>query len=139
LVPPARATAYREGGSYSVLIRHDAGSLLVQGSAGWVDGALKGQRADVVLLGIGALGTKDEAYMEAYVREVVDAVDARLVIPIHYDDFTLPIDRPFRPMPRLLDDFDAAMAFLEQRIPSVPGRRLAMLPAWEPVALLPVP
>jgi L-ascorbate metabolism protein UlaG (beta-lactamase superfamily) len=139
LVPPARATAYREGGSYSVLIRHDAGTLLVQGSAGWVDGALSGQRADVVLLGIGGLGTKDEAYMDAYVREVVDAVGARLVVPVHYDDFTLPIDRSFRPMPRLLDDVDAAMAFLEHRIPSVPGRRLAMLPAWEPVALLPVP
>ena len=51
LVPPARATAYLEGGSYSPLIEHDGRSLLVQGSAGFVPGALRGRHAEVVFLG----------------------------------------------------------------------------------------
>jgi L-ascorbate metabolism protein UlaG (beta-lactamase superfamily) len=112
LVPPARAMDYREGGSYSVLIEHDGRSLLIQGSAGFVEGALGPYRADVVLLGVGALGTRDDSYMAAYWKEVVEAVRARRVVPIHWDDFTLPLAEPLRPAPRLIDDFDATMRFL---------------------------
>ena len=136
LVPPARATAYREGGSWSLVIRHPLGTALVQGSAGWVDGALAGQHADVVFLGIGGLGTKDDAYREAYYREVVEAVGPRLVVPIHYDDFSLPFEDPPSPMPVLLDDVPGSLAFLERR--ATPGRRLGLLPAWQRVRLFPL-
>jgi L-ascorbate metabolism protein UlaG (beta-lactamase superfamily) len=136
LVPPARATDYREGGSYSVLIEHPLGSLLVQGSAGWIDGALAGRHADVVLLGIGALGSKDASYREAYYREVVDAVGAKCVIPIHYDDFTLPLDQPLRAMPNLLDDVEASLRFLVQQTAQRPGVEMGILPVWQPVPLL---
>jgi L-ascorbate metabolism protein UlaG (beta-lactamase superfamily) len=71
LVPPARATEYRDGGTWSLFVRHPSGTMLIHGSAGWRDGMLAGRQADVVLLGIGGLGTKDEAYREAYWREVV--------------------------------------------------------------------
>ena len=135
LVPPVRADAYKEGGSYSVLIAHPLGRLLVQGSAGWKDGALAGGRADVVLLGIGGLGTRDDAYRDAYWREVVEAVGATCVIPVHWDDFTLPLSEPLRPAPRLLDDVDASMAFLAART-AASGRRLGLLPLWTSVPLL---
>jgi L-ascorbate metabolism protein UlaG (beta-lactamase superfamily) len=131
LVPPARATAYREGGSFSVLIAHPRGRLLVQGSAGWIPDALREERADVVLLGVGALGTKDTPYMEAYYREVVEAVGARLVVPIHWDDFTRPLDEPLVPMPRLVDDFDMVLRFLVARTAAA-HVTLALLPAWQP-------
>lgn len=135
LVPPARADAYKEGGSYSVLIAHPLGRLLVQGSAGWADGALGGRRADVVLLGIGGLGTRDDQYRDDYWREVVDAVGAPCVIPVHWDDFTLPLSEPLRPAPRLLDDVDASMAFLAERAAAT-RRQLGLLPTWQPVPLL---
>ncbi|MET0351115.1 MAG: MBL fold metallo-hydrolase, partial [Rhizobacter sp.] len=49
--PPARATAWREGTVWSLLVTHEAGgSWLVQGSAGYVPGALAGMKADVVFL-----------------------------------------------------------------------------------------
>jgi L-ascorbate metabolism protein UlaG (beta-lactamase superfamily) len=134
LAPPAAAMDYREGGSYSVLVAHPFGRLLVQGSAGWKDGALAGQRADVVLLGIGALGTGDDAYRETYYREVVEAVGPRCVIAIHWDDFTRPLDAPLRPMPALLDDFDRSMQFLARRVG--PRAALALLPFGQPVPLL---
>jgi len=135
LVPPARATQYLEGGSFSVLVAHAAGSLLVQGSAGWLDGALAGRHADVVLLGIAGIGGRDEAYREDYWRAVVGAVGPRCVIPIHWDDFTLPLSAPLEPSPRLLDDFAASMAFLTRKTSSgAPG--LGLLPAWKPVTLL---
>ena len=135
LVPPARALDYLDGGSWSLLVEHPAGSLLVQGSAGWREGALSGRHADVVLLGIGGLGTRDAAYREDYWRNVVAPVAPRCVIPIHWDDFTRPLDEPLVPPPRLLDDFDVTLAFLARRAAGG-SPALALLPVWEPVALL---
>jgi L-ascorbate metabolism protein UlaG (beta-lactamase superfamily) len=136
LVPPARAMAYREGGSFSILVRHPLGTLLVHGSAGWRDGALANQHADVALIGLAGLGTKDAAYTEEYLTQVVDAVGARLVIPIHWDDFSRPLTEPLVPMPRLLDDLSLTLSrvgpHLDRR-----GVKLALLPVFEPVALLP--
>lgn len=130
LVPPARATAYKEGGSYSVLVEHDGRRrLLVQGSAGFVEGALQGRPAEVVFLGIGAAGKQGEAYLDAYWREVVAATGARRVIPIHWDDFTRPLEVPLLPMPRLIDDFDASMGFLIER-GRASGVDLRLPPVW---------
>jgi len=138
LVPPARSTDYKEGGSYAVWIEHERGRLVVQGSAGIAEGALRDVRADVILLGIGALGTRDEAYREAYWRETVEAVGARRVIPIHYDDFTRPFEDPPPAMPDLLDDVAGSLRFLRAR--AGPGRDVRLAPAWravDPFAALP--
>jgi L-ascorbate metabolism protein UlaG (beta-lactamase superfamily) len=132
LVPPARAFDYLAGESYSILIEHGGRRLLVQGSAGYVEGALQGPRAKVVLLGVGALSTQDDEYRRAYWREVVTAVGARRVIPIHWDDFTLPLDEPLRPMPRRLDDLDVTMRFLLAGV-SESGIDVRLLPEWTAV------
>ncbi len=126
---PLRASDYLEGGSYSVLIEHEGKSMLVQGSAGYVEGALRGRHAGVVFLGTGLLGAQDEAYRQAYWKEVVQAVGARRVIPIHWDDFTKPMTQPLVSLPALLDNFDVSMAFLQQRgqAESVDVR---MAPVW---------
>ena len=59
VVPPARASAYRCGEAWSLIVtQSDGRSLLVQGSAGFVPGALDGHRADVAYLGIGQLGVQ---------------------------------------------------------------------------------
>ncbi|HEY8153445.1 MAG TPA: MBL fold metallo-hydrolase [Myxococcota bacterium] len=135
LVPPASAMDYLDGGSFSLLIEHATGTLLVQGSAGWLDGALAGRHADVVLLGIGGLGGRDEAYREDYWRAVVEPVAPRCVIPIHWDDFTLPLSAPLEPSPRLLDDVPASLAFLIRKTAGG-APALGMLPEWKPVTLL---
>ena len=135
LRPPDRASAWQEGGSYSELIEHPLGTLLVQGSAGWRDGALDGRRADVVALGIGALGTSDAAYLDGYYRAVIEAVRPRCVIPIHYDDYTLPLDGDLEPMPSMLDDVPATLRALEQRARAAPGIGMGLLPPLAPVVL----
>jgi L-ascorbate metabolism protein UlaG (beta-lactamase superfamily) len=137
LVPPARLNEYLEGGSYSVLIEHPAGTLLVQGSAGWEDGALAGRRADVVLLGVAGLGTREPEYTERYLAEVVDAVRPRLVVPIHWDDFSRPLTEPLVPLPRFFDDVGLTMRRLSDSLASR-GVRMALLPTFEPVSLLPI-
>ena len=74
-----KASAYRCGESWSTLIHHAPSDrrLLIQGSAGFVTGALEGRQAEVAYLGIGQLGLQPEAYIERYWAETVGAVGAR--------------------------------------------------------------
>ncbi|MGO9121001.1 MAG: MBL fold metallo-hydrolase [Desulfomonilaceae bacterium] len=115
LVPPLRANHYQEGGIFSVLIEHDEKTLLVQSSAGFVEAALCGRRADVVFLAVGGLGRQYDVFQHAYWREIVKTVGARRIIPIHWDDFTLPLEQPLVPIPFLFDNFAKSMAFLLDR------------------------
>lgn len=112
LTPPAHVSAFKEGGSYSVVIAHRGRRILVQASAGFVPDALDGVQADVVFLGIGMLGKLDQRYRENFWKEVVQATGAQRVIPIHWDDFWLPLDTPLKPLPSQFDDFPATMRFL---------------------------
>ena len=115
LTPPAKAAAYRCGEAWSVLVRHTSSlRLLIQGSAGYVEGALAGQQADVVYLGVGQLGIQDEAYIETYWRETVGTVGARRAVLIHWDDFFRPLDQPLRALPFAGDDLDVTMRVLSR-------------------------
>jgi L-ascorbate metabolism protein UlaG (beta-lactamase superfamily) len=113
LKPPVRASDYKEGQSYAMLVEHEGRSLLITSTAGFVPGALQGVKAQVVMLGIGAMGPRSEEHKAAYWAETVQTVGAQRVIPIHWDDFWRPSTLPMRPMPLPLDDFDASMAFLQ--------------------------
>jgi L-ascorbate metabolism protein UlaG (beta-lactamase superfamily) len=113
VVPPARAKAYRCGEAWSILLRHTSGrTALVQGSAGFVPGALTGHRADVAYLGAGQLGVQDEDYVRTYWAETVEAVGAKRVVLIHWDDFFRPLDVPLRALPYAGDDLDVTMRVL---------------------------
>jgi L-ascorbate metabolism protein UlaG (beta-lactamase superfamily) len=113
LVPPAKANAYKCGEAWSIHLTHTSGSsLLVQGSAGFVPGALAGTHADVVYLGIGQLGIHDESFIQDYWREIVTTVGARRVVLTHWDDFFRPLDEPLRSLPSAGDDLDHTMRVL---------------------------
>ena len=132
LKPPARPTAWREGRTWSLLVHHRSGrSFLVQGSAGFAAGALRGQHADVVFLGTGALGRQSSAYRAQLWHEVVDAVGARRVVVVHWDDFWQGLDRPLQALPYLVDDFAATMDDF-QRLARQRGQALSLPPLFTP-------
>ncbi|NPC98103.1 MBL fold metallo-hydrolase [Nocardioides sp. zg-DK7169] len=113
VVPPARATAYRCGEAWSLLVAHARGrTALVQGSAGFVPGALAGHRAEVAYLGVGQLGVQPESYLEDYWTETVRAVGARRVVLTHWDDFFRSLEHPLRALPYAGDDLHVTMAAL---------------------------
>ena len=89
VVPPAKAAAYRCGEAWSILVHHRSSDrrLLIQGSAGFVPGALAGMRAEVAYLGVGQLGLQSPDYIEQYWNETVRTVGAQRVVLIHWDDF----------------------------------------------------
>lgn len=110
VVPPVKASAYRCGEAWSIILEHESGrSALIQGSAGFVGGALDGRRADVAYLGIGQLGVLPEDYIRAYWAQTVEAVGARRVVLTHWDDFFRGLDVPLRALPYAGDDLDVTM------------------------------
>jgi L-ascorbate metabolism protein UlaG (beta-lactamase superfamily) len=114
VIPPVRASAYRCGEAWSTLVHHGPSGrrLLIQGSAGFVKGALAGQRANVVYLGVGQLGLQPEHYIVDYWTETVRTVGARRVVLIHWDDFFRPLSKPLRTLPYAADDLDISMSIL---------------------------
>jgi L-ascorbate metabolism protein UlaG (beta-lactamase superfamily) len=109
LRPPARVRDYKEGGNYSFLIEHAGRRILVHASANFARGSMRGMAADVVFLGIGALGKQSERFTRDYWREIVQETGARLVIPIHWDNLFRPLDEPLEPLPFAMDNFEGAM------------------------------
>lgn len=132
VVPPARASAYRCGEAWSLVLHHRPSGrrLLVVGSAGFVPGALAGQHADVVYLGIGQLGLMPERYVADYWTETVLTVGARRVVLIHWDDFFRPLHAPLRALPYAGDDLDASMRVLT-RLAARDGIPLHLPRLWE--------
>jgi L-ascorbate metabolism protein UlaG (beta-lactamase superfamily) len=116
VVPPVKVSAYKCGEAWSTLVRHRPSErrLLIVGSAGFVPGALAGQRADVVYLGVGQLGLQPEQYLVDYWTEAVHTVGARRVVLIHWDDFFRPLHKPLRALPYAGDDLDVSMRVLSR-------------------------
>ncbi|MHC8327393.1 MBL fold metallo-hydrolase [Pseudomonas sp. LB1P83] len=135
LKPPASASDYKEGGNYSYLIEQRNGlRILIHPSANFTKGLYNNVKADVVFLGIGFLGKQDLQFARNYWHEVVQATGARLVIPIHWDDFFEPFDKGLHPMPKWMDKFDIAMQRL-MLLALADGVALRLMPLYEAVDL----
>lgn len=136
VVPPVKTAEYRCGEAWSIVARHRTGpSVLVQGSAGFVAGALAGQQADVAYLGVGQLGLQSEEYLTAYWTETVRTVGAGRAVLIHWDDFFRPLpltstDPPLRALPYAGDDLDVTMRVLG-RLAERDGVALSFPTVWE--------
>ncbi|CAM3472268.1 MBL fold metallo-hydrolase [Mycobacterium frederiksbergense] len=131
--PPVRASVYRCGEAWSTMVAHRPSGrrMLVVGSAGFVPGALAGQRAEVVYLGVGQLGLQPETYLRDYWAETVRTVGARRVVLIHWDDFFRPLDRPLRALPYAGDDLDVTMRTLTA-LAAQDGVGLHLPTLWQP-------
>lgn len=133
VVPPVRASAYKCGEAWSTHIHHRGSDrrLLAVGSAGFVPGALAGQRAEVVYLGIGQLGLQPEQYLVDYWNETVRTVGARRVVLTHWDDFFRPLHEPLRALPYAGDDLNVSMRVLS-RLAAEDGLPLHLPTLWQP-------
>jgi L-ascorbate metabolism protein UlaG (beta-lactamase superfamily) len=139
LTPPVGAFDYGVGKAYALHVAHPKGTWLILGSAGFVEGALEGYDADVVFLGVGALGSQTDAYREAYWTESVERTNPSRVVPIHWDSLTGPIDGPFTGMVRaaalLSKGSDELLPFLKGKETANPGIEVLTLPRYAPVVL----
>jgi L-ascorbate metabolism protein UlaG (beta-lactamase superfamily) len=115
LVPPAHSLSWKEGQTWAIHVAHASGvRMLVLGSAGFVPGSLAALRAETVFLGIGSVGKQPREYRAQWWSENVRMVGAKRVVPIHWDDFGEPLDRPLVAFPYLVDDVGATMRDLAE-------------------------
>lgn len=131
--PPRHAhfSHYKEGGVYAIHLAHPFGNVLVVTSSGYEEGALHGYEADTVFLSVAALGHRGERYIRDYVQQTVETVKASTVVPVHWDDFTRPLDEPLVVMPSRITDVAQAMATLRQLEQEADGRwRIFWPPAF---------
>ncbi len=131
LTPPVKASAYRCGEAWSTLVHHlpSGRRLLIQGSAGFVEGALAGHRADAVYLSVGQLGLQPRSYLVDYWIQTVRTVGAHRVVLIHWDDFFRPLSKPLRALPYAGDDLDVSIRILDQ-LAAQDGVALHMPTVW---------
>jgi L-ascorbate metabolism protein UlaG (beta-lactamase superfamily) len=139
LTPPVSAFDYKLGKAYALHVAHPKGTWLIQGSAGFIEGGLEGYDADVVFLGVGALGSQTDAYREGYWKETVERTNPSRVIPIHWDSLTGPIVGPFtgpvRAAALFTKGLDNTLTFLRDKSAANPGIGFLTLPRYDPVVL----
>jgi L-ascorbate metabolism protein UlaG (beta-lactamase superfamily) len=128
LRPPARASDYREGGTFSILVEHPCGSFVHNGSAGWVEGMFDDVRADVLFLGLAGRETTI-----GLIENLVRPLAPRMVVPFHFDDFFTGLDETMGFLAGV--GFEEFVAVIEREMP---GLRLATLPIGRRIAILPV-
>jgi L-ascorbate metabolism protein UlaG (beta-lactamase superfamily) len=105
LVPPAKASGYKLGGFYGMVVSHPLGTFIHHGSAGWIDGMYDGIKADAVFLCIA--GRNDT---KGLIEQTIVKTSAKTVIPIHYDWFFSTLDKPLKLVPGVkMDEFIGSM------------------------------
>ncbi|MBF2053042.1 MAG: MBL fold metallo-hydrolase [Candidatus Sericytochromatia bacterium] len=134
LTQPASIFDYREGETYTIIIEHPQGTSMLHSGA-LKPGSLKGRQIDTVFLCTPGIPKMSLAEREQYYQEVIAETGASKIIPVHWDDFTLPLNQPLVPLPRFAEDLDAAMQFLIQKQKAHPEVQLEFIPAWEAVPL----
>ena len=135
IVTPASYLDYKEGISYTILIEHGTTKLAIQGSAGYKKDALPDFDADILFMSIGGLESMDETYNSDYQTHIIDAVQPEVLIPIHWDDFTVPLSDGLQTQSLLLKwvqggDLDKAFEIIEKN--NLPKKRtIKILPLWD--------
>jgi L-ascorbate metabolism protein UlaG (beta-lactamase superfamily) len=139
LIPPVSALDYKMGGAYSIHITHPLGTVLLQGSAGYVTGALDEYRADVVILGVGGVAAQTSRYQQDYWEQIVRVLRPDRVFPVHWDSLTDPLDdKPVMPnllWSRVLDFQAEAGVNYALDHARQDGIDAALFPMWEEVVL----
>jgi L-ascorbate metabolism protein UlaG (beta-lactamase superfamily) len=104
LEQPASNADFAEGGNFSFVVSHGDRTFVAVASANYRPGFLAGTDADVLFLGTARLGVADEVFQDRYLAETVEQTSPEMVVPLHWDDFTIPWQHgKARFNPRLID------------------------------------
>lgn len=131
---PARLSAYRLAENFSFYVEHPLGKILIVPSANYTPHAFDGIKADMVVLGIGTLGKQSADFAATYWSEVVRKTGAKLVFPIHWDDFTVSLRYPLAPLPIILDNVPVGLSRIKA-LADLDGVSVRFLPQLREVAL----
>ena len=128
LVQPASLRAYKEGGSFDFYIEHGEKRILIRPSFNYIKGQLDGIQADVIFLGVAGLAKAEKDMEENFYKETVEKVGAKLVIPVHWDNFFSPLTKPVTGMPRLVEKTEVVFYKLAKYCEAVGVNCLVQIP-----------
>jgi L-ascorbate metabolism protein UlaG (beta-lactamase superfamily) len=131
---PAKLSDYKLGKNYSFLVEHRLGNVLIVPSANYKPNAFDGIHAPVVVLGIGLLGKQSAQFTERYWDEAVRKTGAKLVLPVHWDDFARSLREPLVPLPRFMDNMTVTLERI-QAFAKRAGVDIKFLPALQAMTL----
>jgi L-ascorbate metabolism protein UlaG (beta-lactamase superfamily) len=106
LVQPASLRDYKEGGSYDFFIEHGNKKILIRPSFNYIKGQLDGIQTDILFLGVAGLAKADETMEKEFFSETVEKTNAKLVIPVHWDNFFSSLEKPTEDMPAVIEKTD---------------------------------
>ncbi|WP_240772732.1 MBL fold metallo-hydrolase [Phragmitibacter flavus] len=112
---PARFWRFKCGKVYVIHIAHPHGNLVVTTTAGAKEGQLKGFSADVVFLGVGFLDKESPLRQNRYWHETVGVTKPEMVVPVHWDNFSIKLSKGLQPAPRVAFSTRAAADVLKDK------------------------
>ena len=133
LIAPASIYEFKEGISYTILIEHDSTTIAIHGSAGFKENSLMDCDVDIAFLSIAGLEAMDKTYNDAYQKHTIEALHPEVIVPIHWDDFTVPLKRGIKTTSRLTNlilgaDLGEAIEIVQT---NNPNRTMTFLPLWK--------
>jgi len=131
---PARLSDYKFDKNYSFLLKHRDGNILIVPSANFECDMFAGVTADVVFLGVGNIGNKSKQFIYTFWEQAVLKTKAKLVVPIHWDNFLRSLNSELVPFPRIFDDTARSVKYVQELGESF-GIAVKFLPLYKPVAL----
>jgi L-ascorbate metabolism protein UlaG (beta-lactamase superfamily) len=96
---PAHYTKFGCGDVFAIHIDHPQGKIVITTTAGAKQGQFGGRKADVVFLSVGLLTKESTNNQNLYWHETVEATKPKLIVPVHWDDFSRKLSRGLKPGP----------------------------------------
>lgn len=119
--------------AFSFLVTHRDTTVLIVPSARFKP--VPGLKADVVFLGVGLLGTRPKQEAVDLWQQAVKSTGASLVIPVHWDDITKPIETDIPAIPWYADNLGLTMKRLNAFAAREPRVHILFPPAYKPFLL----
>ena len=112
---PAFLCNYKEGDSYSVQVLYKNRSIaVVNASTAYLENALQFAQSDVIFLGIAGLNKLPPKEQRKYYQQTVAMVNAKYLVPIHWDDFMRSKLGELYPTKKWMGNFEKEMAALTE-------------------------
>jgi len=121
---PAGYSDFKCGDVFALYIAHPEGNIVVTTTAGAKPEQLKDKKADVVFLGVGFLSKESPAKQDAYWRETVEATNPKVVVPVHWDDFTRKLSKGLKPFSPTVENSKTLMGLVKHKAGERPVRVL---------------
>jgi L-ascorbate metabolism protein UlaG (beta-lactamase superfamily) len=131
-----RGQKYEEvGENFSFYIEHRFGNVLIVPSASYFPNKFEGLKADIIFLGTGLVGNIGIDYVYKYWDETVGLSGAKLVVPIHWDNFFKPLSEKLIPASDLVDDLRLTMSAFHEKAKATPDVEIYLMHPFKNVNL----